>query len=168
MTRATSLLPGLLLGDAAVESFLAGSPLRLWIAGAVVLYFALTLATWRFMRSRGKSLDPARFATSSLLLLLGLVAATVWFPAGATDGIVMFRQPTGTVLSILTAVAVLVAGGVLVRLAWLPVSMRTIGGVLAAYGASAFVLGIVKGAPYTAMFQGASFWQRLPVWGQGA
>jgi hypothetical protein len=160
MTLLTGL-SWLLLLDAAVETFLAGAPVR-WIVGATVAaYLALS---W-LMRRR---LTLRMHASSSLLLLLGLLAFTAWRPDGTIAGMVMLRQSTSTVLASATTLAVLLSGWALVRRKALPSGLRIAIGALAIYGVSATIWGVVVHTPFPALLHGGSLWTRLPFWLQGA
>ena len=154
-------LSWLLLLDAAVETFLAGAPVR-WIVGATV---AAYLAFSWLVRRR---LPLGMRASLSLVVLLGLLAFSAWRPDGTSVGIVMLRQPPATVLAALTTLAILLASWTLVRDSFLPVALRLAVGVLAAYGLTAMVWGVVAATPYPALLQGQSFWTRLPFWLRGA
>jgi hypothetical protein len=151
----------LLLVDAAVETWLAGSPVR-WVIGATVAaYLALSV----LLRRR---LAPGTRAGLSLLVLLGLLAFAAWRPDGTSVGIVMLRQPPGAVLAALTTVAIVLAGWSLVRLKRLPAAARVVVGLLTVYGAAATVWAIAAATPYPALVHGQSLWTRLPFWLQGA
>ena len=50
----------------------------------------------------------------------------------------------------------------------MPITARVFGALLAAYGIGAFLWGAKIGTPYPALFHGASQWNRLPFWLQGA
>lgn len=155
----------LLLVDAAVETFLSGAPVRWWVAGVVAAYLGLTAVVWR---ASGDRFGWSRRATASLFVLLGLLAGTAWLRDGLTNGAAMLRQPTSVVLSAVSALAVAAAGLVLVRGRFLPWWGRTALGLVALYGVTAFVVGMIEGLPYPNLFQGESLWRRLPYWLQGA
>ena len=93
------------LVDAAIETFLSGSPVRWWVAGAVALYFALTLALWRWDRPRWERLGWSSRATAGFFVLLGVLTLTAWLHGGLTDGVRLLGQPTSTVLATITAAA---------------------------------------------------------------
>jgi hypothetical protein len=150
----------LLLVDAAVETFHAGAPVR-WIVGATVTaYVALSVLLRRKLTADAS-------ASASLLVLFGLLAITAWRSGGAIDGITIVRQPTSAVLSAATALAILLAGWMVVRLKILPVPLRAVVGLLALYGLAGVVWGIVAATPYPALFHGKGLWMRLPFWLQG-
>jgi hypothetical protein len=159
---AAAALGAALFIDAAVETFVAGSAVRWWTAGAAVLYLAATAATWRVRAGwRGR-------LAAGILGLLALVAATAWGPAGLTDGIHVFGQPTAVVLAVLAAAGVALAGVALVQADRLPLAARIGAGVIAAYGVGAFVLGAIDRTPLAALLAGQSLWQQLPFVLQGA
>jgi hypothetical protein len=154
----------LLLIDVAVETFMNGAPVRWWVAGVVAAFLSLAaVVSWRGSNRFGWS----RSATASFFVLLGLLAWTVWLPDGLTNGVAMLRQPTTIILSAVSALAVAAAGLMLVRVRFLPWWGRAAFGLLALYGVAAFVLGIMDGIPYGALFDGGSLWRRLPYWLQG-
>ena len=161
-----ALLLSLLLLDAAVETFSSGAPVRWWVAGVVAAYLGLAVVALR--RGPDTLVSRSRYATAAVFVLLGLLAWTAWLPDGLTNGVVMLRQPTSAILSAVSALAVAVAGLVLVRLRFLPWWGRAVLGLLALYGVAAFVLGIMDGTTYSALFHGGSLWRRLPFWLQGA
>jgi len=155
------VLVGIALLDAAVETSLAGAPMRLAVVLAVLVFLALLGLLWRRMQSTTK-------AILSLFFLLFLVGATAWVPGGLEYGIVMARQPTSAVLVAITGLAVLVAGVWFVRV-HLPWWQRVLGVALAAYGVAAFVLALLTRQPYAALFHGQSFWAQAPYfWLQGS
>jgi hypothetical protein len=154
--------------DAAVETFRSGSPVRWWVVGVVAAYLALNVGLWRYRRSAWQRIGWSALASASFFLLLGLLAFTVWLPGGLTDGIRVVGQSTSRVLSLITAVVIMLAGISLVRLSWLPRWAKVVAGLLAAYGLAAFVVGIVSGAEFAALLHGDSLWTRLPAWLQGA
>jgi hypothetical protein len=155
-----AVLVGIALLDTAVETYMAGVPMRLAVVLAVFVSLALLGLLW-------KRMQPATKAILSLLFLLLLVGATAWLPGGLEHGIVIARQPTSTVLVAITGLAVLAAGVwfVQVRIPWW---LRVVGVALAAYGVAAFVLAALTHQPYAALFHGQSFWGRAPFWLQGS
>jgi hypothetical protein len=150
----------LLLLDAAVETWLAGSSARWIVAAAVTAYLVLSA----LLRRR---LAGGMRAALSLVVMLALLAFSAWRPAGAHSGIVMLRQAPGTVLTGVTALAILLAVWTLARAAFLPAAVRITAGVLAVYGLAATVWGMVAATPYAALVHGQSLWTRLPFWLQG-
>ena len=147
--------------DAAVETWWSGSPVRWWVVGAVAIYAAATTLLWRRITWRSK-------ATISAFVFLGVVAITAWLPGGLSAGMRIAGGETSTLLSLLTAAAVVLAAVVVWRFRALPTAVRTGVGLLAAYGLTAFVYGAVTGVPFSALFSGDSVWQRLPALLQGA
>jgi hypothetical protein len=154
--------------DAAVETFRSGSPVRWWVVGVVVVYLAASVALWRYRPSLWQRVAWSGRASASFFLLLSLLAFTVWLPGGLTDGLRVAGQSTSRVLSLFTAVVILLAGISVVRLSWLPRWAKIVAGLLAAYGLAAFVTGMVTGAEFAALLHGDSLWTRLPSWLQGA
>jgi hypothetical protein len=149
-----------ILADAAIETFVSGSPGRWITAGTVVLYAAVTALFWRRYSWATKMV-------ASALVLLFLITLTAWLPEGVSRGIVLVGWPTSTVLALATALAVLLAGGVLAASRALPPAARWAAGIIAAYGIAAFVPAIIAGNDYADLFHGASLWARLPFWLQG-
>jgi hypothetical protein len=151
----------LLLLDAAVETWLAASPARWIVVATVAAYLALSA----LLRRR---LAGGMRVALSLVMIFALLAFSAWRPAGAYDGIVMLRQPPGTVLTGLTALAILLAAWTLARAAFMPPAIRIIAVALAVYALAATVWGMVAATPYPALVHGQSLWTRLPFWLQGA
>ncbi len=147
--------------DMAVETFLAGSPAR-WIAAGTL---ALGVAAWLLLRKR---LSASAVAWSVLFLALGMVAVSAWLPGGLTAGVVWFRQPTSTVLSLVVSAGVVLGALSLARLSMMPLPGKAVVGLVAAYVLWAFAWGIVMHTPYAALLHGQSAWQGLPFWLQGA
>jgi hypothetical protein len=151
----------LVLMDAAVESFVSGSPLRWIISGAVAGYIALSVLLWRKLRWTTK-------AWVSFFVLIALMAFAAWRPEGSDSPLALLRQPTSTLLSAATILGILLAGYVLARLKFLPWPARVAILLLAAYGVAGFVLGIMARAPYAVLFHGGGLWEKAPFWLQGA
>lgn len=163
LAELTAAAAGLVLFlDAAVETFRAESGVRWWVAGAAALYAIATAATWR-MRIAWQG----RLA-SAVLGMLGLIAATAWWPDGLTEGIRVVGQPTPTVLAALAAAGVALAGLALAHLPNLHLTIRGAIGALALYGVCAFVMAAIESRSLAALFAGESLWQRLPAVLQGA
>lgn len=157
-----------LLFDAAVETFVTGSPVRWWVAGIVAAYVALGAFLWQRRPSTWQRFGWSARASASFFLLLGLLTFTAWLPSGLTDGIRLLAQPTSRVLSLLTTAVIALAGTSLVRLSWLPRWAKVVIGLLTAYGLAAFLKGIISGTEFAALLHGESLWTRLPSWLQGA
>jgi hypothetical protein len=156
------------LADAAVESFLHHSPLRWWIAGAVALYLGLCAPAWRLMPAIRRHMDWATRAAVSLIILLVLLSATTWMPGGLGQGLNVFGQTTATVLSVASALVVVVAALSLARLSFIPLPGKIVVALVAAYAVAAFALAVRAGTPYASLFHGGSLWTLLPFWLQGA
>jgi hypothetical protein len=162
----------LLLLDAAVETFLSGSPLRWSLSPPALLFVALSVWLWRpggwLAHRRGWS----GAASTSILALFGLLIASAWLPGGQVEGVRMLLQPTSRMLILTTAVAVgfawFVLVGATVRLpATWRLAVRAVLVAAALYALVALALGIRDAMPFAALFQGGSAWQRLPGWLQG-
>jgi len=154
------ILLSLALLDTAVETFLSGAPVRLAVVVAVAIFFALLAIAWRRTQWTTR-------AIGSLLFFLVLLVGTAWLPGGLDRSIVLVRQPTSSVLAAITGLAVLAAGISLVRLP-MPLWFRSVGIALGVYGVAAFIFALIAHSQYTALFQGQSFWMRVPFWLQGA
>jgi hypothetical protein len=158
-----------LLADAAIETFASGSSVRWWVAGIIVVYAAASVVLWRRVPRLWDRLGWRNRAAASFFLLLGLLAFTAWLPGGQVAGVKLAAQPTSTVFTAVTAVAVLLSTLVLLRaLKSTPLWARAAVGALAAYGLGAFVIGIARHTPYSELLRGASLWVRAPFWLQGA
>ncbi|MGC1520833.1 MAG: hypothetical protein WA803_04770, partial [Steroidobacteraceae bacterium] len=158
----------LTIADAAVESFVRGSPLRWYIAGAAILYLAGCAALWRLKPVLWARWSWASQAATSFLVLLALLTATAWLPGGLEHGVSLFGQTTPTVLSVFSALVVAICGLLLARLTFVPLAGKIVVGLLAAYGAAAFLLAVKFGTPFASLYHGGSVWTNLPFWLQGA
>jgi hypothetical protein len=156
-----ALLVFALLIDLAVETALAGSPLRWWIAAAVGVFIPLLALLWKRLGWN------TRFGLLAFGLF-GLVVGAAWAPEGLVQGLTGLQQPTASVLAGTTALALLVAGITLLRWRFLHLALRGLLTLLAAYAVAAFVLAILGGTPYASLFHGESFYTRLPFYLQGA
>lgn len=163
-----------LLVDAAVETSRSGSPLRWWVAGAVVAYVTTAAAAWHIQRRSGHPARPAAIAWSGGYLLLALVIATSWLPGGLERGVRLAGLSTPQVLAMFCAVAVALAGWLLFALAGgarasgrTRFAIRLLVTLVTAYAAIAFVLAVRDGISYPQLFNGQGFSRRLPVWLQG-
>jgi len=91
-----------------------------------------------------------------------------------TQGIVALRQPSGAVYCAITLVAIALAGFVAARMPLPPrmhaasLAVRVAVVALMLYGVVAFALGMRSRIDYPVLLHGASLWQRLPNWLQGA
>ncbi len=140
---------------AAVETFLAESPLR-WVAvGTAGAYAVITALIWR--RTRW----PVR-AALSFLVLVALLAFAAWSTQGADPGIVLAQQPTSVLLSVFTALAITLAGLSLSVRRGLPLVVRIVAGLLATYGIAAFAVGVAQGTAYAQLLHGESFGPPAP------
>ena len=158
----------LVLFDAAIETVRSGAPLRWWLAGAVAAYLAISIGLWQMGRARARRFTWGVSATTSFVVLFGLLAVTVWLPEGVTVGVTIFGLSTSTLLEAVVAAGVALAGLVLVRLPRIPVAVKWGLAALAAYCVAGFVHGAIVGTPFPALFAGHSLWQRLPYLFQSA
>jgi len=132
-----AILLYLMLVDAAIETFRSGPSIRWFVMATVAAYAVATILLWR-------RFDWATKAAASFVLLLLLFMATAWLPGGTDEGIALVGQPTSTVLSLLTALAVLLAGISVIQLKYVSPPARWAIGFLVFYGIVAF---IYEGAP---------------------
>jgi transglutaminase-like putative cysteine protease len=154
--------------DIAIETFWSGSSVRWWVVAVVVVYLAVCgLARWQTEGVPGR-FRPVAGSTASLFVVLGLLAGTAWLPGGLTDGVRALRQPTPIVMSAVTGIAIAMAGVTLIRSAFVPSAGKWLVGALTVYSVVGCLAGIISRTPYPALFQGESFWRRLPFWLQGA
>lgn len=156
------------IADAAVETFLGDSPLRWWIACAAGLYFVVCAAAWFLMPRFGRHMNWETQAAVALVLLLALLGATVWLPGGLDQGLSALGQTTATILDVVSALVVALAGVSLARQPFIPLQVKALAGLLAVYSVAAFAWAVHSGTPYASLFHGASLWTRLPFWLQGA
>src|SRR5438445_158635 len=80
------------------------SPVRWWIMIPVAVYLSGSIALWWRGHSLWSRTEWKTKATISSLVLLGLLAFTVWLPGGLTQGLKLVGQSTSTVLAVVTAV----------------------------------------------------------------
>jgi hypothetical protein len=156
------------IADAAVETFLGDSPLRWWIACAAVLYFGVCVTAWLLMPRIGRHMNWETQAAVALVVLLASLGAAVWLPGGLDQGLSAFRQTTATILDVVSALVVALAGVSLARQPFIPLPVKAVAGLLAIYSVVAFAWAVHSGTPYASLFHGASLWTRLPIWLQGA
>jgi len=148
------------LFDAAVETFVSGSPLR-WIVGeTVAAYVALSALVWRKLSWMTK-------VSLSFFVLFGLMVFAAWRPEGSDSPLTLLGQTTSTLLSAATILGIVLAGWILARMKFLPWPARVALILLALYGVAGFVVGIMGRTPYAALLHGESLWERLPFWLQG-
>jgi peroxiredoxin len=140
---------------AAVETFLAESSLRWVTVGTAGAYAVITALIWRWTRWAVR-------AALSFLVLVALLAFAAWSTQGADPGIVLAQQPTSVLLSVFTAVAIALGGVLLTVRRGLPVVVRIVAGLLAAYGIAAFALGVAQGTAYAQLLRGESFGPPAP------
>jgi hypothetical protein len=158
----------LLVIDAAVESWLAGSPLRLGLAATVLLYFLLTayvVSKGGRVGGRGWLMDPLAGA----VLFLGLLVACSWAKEWTSDGITVVRHGAPVVLSATMIALVAAAAGRMVlpggTTSW---TIRAATLLVCGYACASFVRGIADAVPFPSLLTGHAFWYRLPWLGQGA
>ena len=153
--------------DAGIETWMSGSPARLWVAAPIGLYLALSL--WALIQ--GARLAAPGIVTqtpAAFYLFLGILVALTQNPAGLSVGVVIFRQPMPVIL---TSVALLITALATLRIATArgtPVWFSFLILVLGTYAVAAFSVGLTRGTPLPDLLRGHSEWQRAPYWLQGA
>jgi hypothetical protein len=158
----------LLVIDAAVESWLAGSPIRMGLAATAALYFVLTgyvVSKGGRVGGRGWLMDP--FAGA--ILFLGFLVACSWAKEWTATGIAVLRHGApvvlpGAMIALVVAAAcrMLLPGG---TTSW---TIRVVTLLVCGYATASFARGIADAAPFHDLLTGRAFWLRLPWWGQGA
>ena len=167
-----ALLGHLALIDAAIETFLGGTPMRWWLSPGLLVLTCSSAWLWRpggKLLSRG---GPAGAAVTPFLLLLATLAAATWLPGGQENAVRLCLQPTPRLIGIVMAIGVLIAGYVLLRVgAALSGVVRLVGMALAAlltiYAVAALGLAVRDNVSLSAVFAGGALWERLPRWLQG-
>jgi hypothetical protein len=158
----------LLVIDAAVESWLAGSPIRLGLAAAAILYFLLTayvVSKGGRVGGRGWLMDPFAGAIVFLAFLVTCSWSREWLPNGVTA----VRQAAPAVLAgamaaLVAAAAVRMVGPGGAKSWWLRIPAL----VACGYAAFSFGRGVADHAPLADLLTGRAFWLRAPWWAQGA
>ncbi|MBP1635009.1 MAG: hypothetical protein H6Q10_1583, partial [Acidobacteria bacterium] len=160
---ALSLLVALLLLDTAVETFLAGSPLRWAVLGVAAVALAALGLLW-------KRLGPATRLVVPLLALAGLVTwATIRVGSWADPALRMltFGLPRIALALAVLAIAASVAllfGLRTVRRAWY---LGALAVLVALFALVPLVRGLLAGSPLAQVMAGSLDWQRVPAWLQG-
>ena len=156
-SAAAGLLASAIIVDAAVETWIAGSPLRIWTATAALAWLLIAAILWRTKVRWQQQLG------SGALAVLGLLAVTAWRPEGLDHGLQMLRQPTATLVSWSTALALAAAAVVFLRATAIPLVVRGALSLFAAYGVATFVLGGWQAISYPMLLAGSGPW-RQPTW----
>ena len=148
-----------LLVNVAVEHVLQASPVRWGVVGAVGALLALTVLLWR------RTGWPMK-AGLAALTLLGLLTFGVWFAGDVNQGLMAVQQPPLVVVTAVPALMVALAGLWLIqhKMPWWD---RLLIGIVAAYGAAAFVLPLVTNTAYPVLMGEGGFWEGVPFWLQG-
>jgi hypothetical protein len=157
----------LLVIDAAVESWLAGSPLRTGIAAAALLYLALTayvMSKGGRVGGRGWLMD----AGAGAIVFLGLAVSSSWSREWMVNGLRAVQHDTATVLAgamlaLAAAAGVRMAGPGGARSWWVRVPIVGVSG----YAAASFGAAMAARAPFLALLTGHGYWPGLPWWLQG-
>lgn len=161
------LLFDLLVLDTVLETWQAGSPLRLIVGGIAVLYVVLTayvVSKGGRIGSRGWLMDPLAPA----IVVLGFLVACSWDKDGLVHGVVAIRQPTTVVISaalcalVATATARMVGPGG-ARSWWIRLPAVAVGG----YAAVSMAQAAAARVPFLALVYGHGLPLGLPWWLQG-
>lgn len=161
------LLMDAALIDAGVETWLSGSPARVWVAAPIVGYVVFSL--WALQQ--GARLAAPGIVTqtpAAFYVFLGILVALTQDPQGLGVGVVMFKH---SMPGILTATALVVTVLAALRMATprgASVWLRLIIVAFGAYAAASLALGLMRGTPFSDLLRGHSEWQRAPYWLQGA
>jgi hypothetical protein len=166
LSLVTALLLYILLIDAAVETYQAGSDLRLWVALPVAAYVSFTL--WLIRQQHSSRPGAVASIWLSAFLFLVLLAVTASMPNGLQQGMRVATLSTSTVLSVTTAGVLALALVSLTIGSPLPIAGRAVAALAACYGVVAFGTGIAWHRSYVQLLQGGSPWERLPYFLQGA
>jgi hypothetical protein len=157
----------LLVIDAAVESWMAGSPLRLGFAAAAALYLGLTayvVSKGGRVGGRGWLMDPLAGA----VVFLGFLVACSWSKDGLVHGVNALRQPTpavlaGTMIALVVLAAARIVGPGGARSWWIRVPVA----LVSAYAGAMFWMAIRARAPFIDLLTGHGYWRGVPWWIQG-
>jgi len=131
-------------------------------------YLVLNLLLFVKVKSIWNRFSWGEKSAASFLLLLCMMAFTAWLPDGLSNGIIILRQPTPMIFAAVSAAAVAYGGYLLATMSVMPAAARIAAAAVAVYGVASFALAIKSGTPYPDLFHGASLFQRLPFWMQGA
>ncbi|HXG90300.1 MAG TPA: hypothetical protein VNJ02_18390 [Vicinamibacterales bacterium] len=157
---AGTVLTALLAGDAAFETYRAGSDERWW-----VVTVALVIAGLQFwLAVRRRALVAAWLGVAGLLLFpLG----GLWFSSVADRGVVMLGIETRALAVIAVACGVIGAALAIALVPRMPRVAQVIIALLGLYAAAAFGAGLRQHAHLVDIVGGGSVWTRLPFWAQG-
>ena len=161
MTAFAAALLYLAVAASALETFLAGSPVRWVVCAVTVAYGAVTAVMWSRTTWLSRSV-------ASLLFFAGMLAVTVWLPGGLDAGVRLMGQSTSTLLSLTAACGTLLAAIVVMQSTGRTRVLQVIVMLLGAYGVLAYVYGIAAGVSFPGLLAGNSVWSRLPIALQGA
>ncbi len=156
-SAAAGLLTSTIVVDAAVETWIAGSPVRLVAVIAALAWLLVSGVLWRMNVRWQQQL------AGGALAMLALLTITAWRPGGLDYGVQMLRQPTPTLVSWATALALVAAAIISLRATAIPLMLRGAVCVLAAYGVATFVFGGWHAVSYPALLDGSGPW-RQPAW----
>src|SRR5262249_56258319 len=97
------------------------------------------------------------------LAVLALLAITAWRPDGLDHGLQMLRQPTATLVSWSTALVLAAAAVICLQATTVPLVVRCVVFLFAAYAVATFALGGWQAISYPQLLAGSGPW-RQPAW----
>jgi len=153
--------------DAGIETWLSGSPARLWVAAPIALYVLLSLWALR----QGARLAAPGIVTqtpAAFYLFLAILVALTQERAGLAVGVVMLKQSMPVILTSTALVITVLATLRMATPRGLAMWVRLIVLALGAYAVAALALGLMRGTPLPELLHGHSEWRRAPYWLQGA
>ena len=145
---------GVVLSMAAAQTVASGAPAAAWIGPVAAAYAGIA-----FITLRGRAM--ATFAIVSVLALFGSLVADARVH-GDTGGIVVLNRSGGALMSMATAVAVLIAGVSVARVRFVPLWVRGAVIVAAVYAVAAFSVGAARSTPYRDLLDGDGLGSTLP------
>ena len=155
------------LADVAWDTWVNGSPARLWVAIPIAAYFAIS--AWSlFLGARLAAPGVVTQTPAAFYLFLAIAGAVTQDPAGLARSIMFLKQPTPVVLA---GAAALVAGLAAFRFVTprgTPWWVRGLFVVIGGYAVGSLGLGAIRGTAFHDLLSGHAEWQRLPQTLQGA
>ncbi|HXW75897.1 MAG TPA: hypothetical protein VEJ20_00650 [Candidatus Eremiobacteraceae bacterium] len=159
---AVNIILYIALLDAAIETFVAGSPIRWVVAGVVIVYAAITVLTWKREAIGSKTL-------SSVIVLALLTAYSGWSTGSlAAGGLVLAQQSAAVIGAALLIVVLLVAVIALVFARSMPLWLRACAVVLSLYLILPLVASLRGSSGASAALAGTAMPFAQPFWLRGA
>jgi len=156
-SAAAGLLTSAIIVDAAIETWAVGSPVRIWALIAALAWLLAAALLWRTKVRWHWQL------AGGALAVLAFLAITAWRPDGLDHGLRMLRQPTATLASWATALALVAAAIICLRATAIPAVVRGVVSAFAAYAIATFALGGWHAISYPMLMSGSGPWS-LPAW----